>query len=253
MSDFFKFEMSQQKSIRYDGVSLYPGDLVHQPNPHMPLLDAIYTRRTSRSYAAEKVPADLFEWIIEGAMQAPTACNEQRWKIVYIDDKEIIKDLYLRGSASFLKNIQQCFILCYNNQTDNDEWLDHIQSGAAFINTFSLLSHSVGVGSCWVGHLPNKSELRRIFKIHSNYDPVALIAFGYYQSKTKMTPRKKEPSSIIFHNSFKNAHLNFNTERGVFLRKVMRYIYYKIPAFIRIHLKKYTTKYEKKFYYEKFD
>lgn len=248
-----EFSLEQQRSVPYDGRFLNPGALVSTPQPMMPLLDAIGTRRTSRSYAETPVPTDVFEWVVRHAMHSPTACNEQQWKIVLIDDEAIIKDLYLRGSASFLKNTRQCFLLCYNRQSDNREWLDHIQSGAAFISTFQLLAHTIGIGSCWIGHLPNKSELRRIFGIHRAYEPVALVSFGYYRSRVHLMPRKHTASRLIMRNEFSTDGLVFESIRRTFFRTIARWIYYKIPAVFRRKLKPHTTKFEKKFYYETFD
>jgi nitroreductase len=247
------FSLETERSVPYDGKFLNPGSLVNAPNPMMPLLDAIGTRRTSRSYAPELVPFDTFEWLIRHAMHSPTACNEQQWKVVLIDDPEIIADLHARGSASFLKNARQCFLVCYNRQSDNREWLDHIQSGAAFISNWQLLAHSIGIGSCWVGHLPNKSELRRLFHIHRAYEPVALVAFGYYRSRLHVMPRKHEVTHLIMRNRFSSEGLVFDSIRRTTFRTMARWIYYKIPAVLRRGLKSYTTRFEKKFYYEVFD
>lgn len=248
-----EFDLGSQAAVPWDGKFLRPGALVGAPNPRMALLDAIHTRRTSRSYADEPVDRGTFEWLVAQAMQAPTACNEQQWKLILIDDPAIIQDLHDRGSASFLKNVRQCFLVCYNRQSDNRQWLDHIQSGAAFIATFQLLAHSCGIGSCWVGHLPNKAELRRIFGIHRYYEPVALVTFGYYRDRVRLLPRKREASRIIFHNRFEPAGLVFENQRRTLFRTIARWGYYKMPAVFRRRLKPHLGKYEKKFYYETWD
>jgi nitroreductase len=247
------FNIESQSSVPFDGRFLKPGALVDRPRPDMPLLDAICTRRTARAYADRPVEPDRFAWLVSHAMHAPTACNEQQWKVIYIDDRRLIEDLYWRGSASFLKNARQCFLLCYNRQTDNREWLDHIQSGAAFISTFQLLAHSIGIGSCWIGHLPNKSELRRMFSIHRYYEPITLVSFGYYHSKVNILPRKHSALRIISHNRFTTDGLVFSSGRSMFLRTMARYAYYKFPPFIRKKLKPYVSRFEKKFYTEIYD
>ncbi len=247
------FDMDGQGSVPYDGRFMQPGALVDAPNPMMPLLDAINTRRTSRAYRPEPVDMETFEWLVGNAMHAPTACNEQQWKVIHIDDPAIIQDLIERGSASFLQNVKQCFLLCYNKESDNLEWQDHIQSGAAFITTFQLLAHSVGVGSCWIGHLPNKSEVRRMFNIHSFYEPIALVSFGYYRSKVNLLPRKQDVERVIMRNRFVSEGLVFKERRRTFFRTIARFGYYKIPVFIRRRLKDYVKRFEKKFYYENFD
>jgi albonoursin synthase len=252
-AELSEFSLESQHSIPFDGRFLQPGFLVEDPNPMMPLLDAIWTRRTSRSYNEKIIPPEVFEWLITQAMNAPTACNEQQWKIISIDDSEIISELYRRGTASFLENANQCFLVCYNHNTDNGEWLDHIQSGAAFVTLFQLVAHSMGIGSCWIGHLPNKSELRRLFKIHRSYDPVALVSYGYYKNKVRTLPRKHDVSHVIMKNRFFSDRLVIGPNRGTLFRTIGRYFYYKIPPFIRRKLRNYTKPYEKKFYYEEFD
>jgi nitroreductase len=251
--DLPDIDIETQSSVPFDGRFLRPGNLVGTPNPQMPLIDALCTRRTSRSYAETPVDDATFEWLVGHAMHAPSACNEQQWKVILIDDPAIIQEMYERGSASFLSRTRQCFLVCYNAQSDNREWLDHIQSGAAFISIFQLLAHSIGIGSCWIGHLPNKAEMKRLLRIHRHYEPVALVSFGYYRDKVRTMPRKRDAARIIQRNQFMSEGLVFNNSRRTLFRTVARYIYYKIPTPIRRKLKPYTTKFEKKIYYETFD
>lgn len=247
------YTFETQKSVLVENGFLRPGLLVDHPNPNMPLIDAIYTRRTSRAYSNTLVDRETFKWLVSVAMNAPTACNEQQWKIVHIENPDTINELYERGSAAFLKNVRQCFLICYNANNDNPYWYDYIQSGSAFAAFFQLLAHSVGIGSCWICHLPNKGELKRMFGIHRNYEPVCLISYGYYRGKTKVTPRKHEAARIIMEERFDSSDLHFASHRKRFLRLIGRFIYYKLPSIIRKKLRKYSIKHEKKFYYETYD
>ncbi|MDP6786455.1 MAG: nitroreductase family protein [Rhodospirillales bacterium] len=247
------FDLKNQPSVPFDGRFLSPGNLAESPNPRMSLLDAVHTRRTSRAYADRPVDRATLEWLVGNAMHAPTACNEQQWKIIQIDDADVIEDLYERGSAAFLQGVRQCVLVCYNRDSDNRAWADGVQSGAAFVTLFQLLAHSIGIGSCWICHLPNKSELRRLFDIHRAYEPVALVSYGYYRNKVKTHPRKHEPGRVIMESRFRAEGLVFSGTRRVLWRTIGRYLYYKIPPFLRRRLRPYTTPFEKKFYYETFD
>jgi nitroreductase len=242
--------LDNQASVPFDGTFLHPRALVDEPKPGMSLIDAILTRRTSRVYAEQPVPFELFERLIEAASHAPSACNEQRWKIIYIDDRAILDELYARGSAAFLKNVRQAFLLLYNRYTDNLKYQDHFQSGASFIATFSLLAHAVGVGSCWVCHLPNRGELRRFFQIDSHYDPIALVSFGYYKSKLKARPRKRPAGELISRNRFDFPVLQFSGAKNIPMRRLAMGVYYAIPPFLRKRLRRLSMPYEKKFYDE---
>jgi nitroreductase len=246
-------DVTTQTSVPVDDSFLRPGHLVDHPDPRMPLVDAVVTRRTVRSYAERPVERDTFLWLVSQAMNAPTACNEQQWKIILVEDPAVLADLSLRGSASFLGKARQCFIACYNRRTDNLEWQDHVQSGAAFITTFQLLAHSIGVGSCWIGHLPNKREIRRMFGIHPAYDPVALVTFGYYRDKVKVLPRKRDVEDVVMVDRFHAEGLHLKPPRRTLFRTAARWAYYQMPAVLRRRLKPYTGRFEKKFYYEVYD
>ena len=95
--------------------------------------------------------------------------------------------------------------------------------------------------------------MRRVFNIHSAYDPVALVSFGYYRDKVKIMPRKHDPLRIIMRNRFSREGLSFGSRQSILFRTVARYAYYKLPPFIRRRLKRFAVRYEKKFYYEIYD
>ena len=249
----FKKFANEQNSVPIEEGMIKPNILIENPNPDMSLQDAILTRRTVRAYESKPVPFDVFEEMIQFSMNSPTACNEQRWRILYLDKQELFDELYYRGSAAFVRKTKQAFVILYNNHSDNVEYKDHIQSAAAFINTFSLVAHSLGIGSCWVGHLPNKKELQRYFKIHKLYEPVALATFGYYRKKVKIKPRKKDAPNIIDKNTFQSKDLVFSKSKNVFIRRILRKVYYILPPAIRKKLRKKSLPFEKKFYNELYD
>ena len=249
----FKNIAEEQNSVPIENGMILPSALIKEPNPDMSLQDAILTRRTVRAYESRIVPFEVFEELIQISMNSPTACNEQRWRILYLDNPEVFEELYLRGSAAFIKKSKQAFIILYNNHTDNSEYKDHIQSAAAFINTFSLVAHTLGIGSCWVGHLPNKKELQRFFNVHKYYEPVALVTFGYYRKKVKIKPRKKEVQNIIDKNIFDDLDLVFSKSKNVFARRIFRKLYYLLPPLMRRELRSKSLPFEKKFYNELYD
>ena len=249
----FRNVAEEQNSVPIENGMILPSALIEDPKPDMSLQDAILTRRTVRAYATKIVPFEVFEELIQISMNSPTACNEQKWRILYLDSPKVFEELYLRGSAAFVRKSKQAFIILYNNHTDNSEYKDHIQSAAAFINTFSLVAHSLGIGSCWVGHLPNKRELQRYFKVHKYYEPVALVTFGYYRKKVKIKPRKKDVQNIIDKNIFDGLGLLFSKSKNVFVRRIFRRLYYIIPPFLRRLLRSKSLPFEKKFYNEMYD
>lgn len=52
--------------------------------------EAIHTRRSIRRYTSQPVPEDTIRELLEAAMFAPSAGNQQPWHFVVIDDREIL-------------------------------------------------------------------------------------------------------------------------------------------------------------------
>ncbi len=54
----------------------------------MEALDAIRTRRSVRKFIDKKIQKDMIDKLLEAAMNAPSAGNQQPWHFVVIDDKK---------------------------------------------------------------------------------------------------------------------------------------------------------------------
>lgn len=56
-------------------------------------LDAIYTRRSVRSYQAQSLDESTVRALLDAAVQAPTALLEQPWLFVVVQDRRILREL----------------------------------------------------------------------------------------------------------------------------------------------------------------
>lgn len=209
--------------------------------------DLISSRRTSRRYLPEKLPEDVYEQLISAAIQAPSACNRQAWKFIVVDDRGLLHWFFEQGGATFLDHIPQGILVLYCNRTDNAIYGDHLQSAAAAITLLQLKAYSMGIGSCWVCHLPPKREIRKKFKIPAYYDPVAFVTLGYCKRDPARRARKVDVRSTFTYNrfDFTDAPLPWCDWR-LFLRSAARRLYYVFPW--RKYLYPLAKKYEKKFY-----
>ena len=213
----------------------------------MDLLHAIKTRRSARTYGDEKVPAEIIVNILEQAAAAPSACNERGWKFILVENRDDLDRLYKSGGSSVLKSARQALVVCYKRETDNSEWHDNIQSAAAIIAYFQLLAHAMGIGSCWLCHLPPKRELSAYFSIPSSHTPVAVVAFGYYtKAYDEREKAEKVSGRILAMDRWDfDTRDEDNKKISFLLRKIFRSIYYKIP--FRGSLRGISGRYEKKF------
>jgi nitroreductase len=64
-------------------------------------LDAIYGRRSVRSFAARPLERSTIRALLDAAVQAPTAMHEQPWLFVVVQDPHVLKDLSDRVKATW--------------------------------------------------------------------------------------------------------------------------------------------------------
>lgn len=210
----------------------------------MDLDSAIKNRRSIRRYNDKDITISDIYKIIEAATWAPTACDSQDFLFIILDRSKI--DIILsRGGASFLKKVNKAVLVLYSNRTENLEYMDYVQSGAAAIQNLLLKAYSIGLGACWICNLPPKKYLRKILNIPRFYDPIALISIGYYDKEPKKKAREKPLEDLI---SFNNFNFQVNKDKvfiKILFKRIIRKLYFQF-SYIRF-LNKFAKKYEKKF------
>lgn len=203
-------------------------------------MNLLETRRSIRNYNSKIVKDNLINKIITSGMNAPTACNRQGYKFIIINDQVIMGEIIKMGSASFLKNVSQSILVLYERRTNNREYNDNIQSGAAVIQNMLLEATSLNIGSCWVCNLPRKRVLKKMLLIPNEYDIIGLVTLGHYDQSAKKVEKKYELEDVISYNLFESKINRINKFTFVFHN-----IYKFIPKTKLI--KKIANKYEKKF------
>ncbi len=68
----------------------------------MNLNQAIYSRRSARDFAAESVDELTLRRLIDCAIQAPSAVNEQPWSFTVIQDKSLLKRISTEAKVHML-------------------------------------------------------------------------------------------------------------------------------------------------------
>jgi nitroreductase len=63
------------------------------PETDMSVMDAIYMRHAVRDYASQAVEKDTVRALLDAAVHAPSAVDEEPWAFVVLQDKSILKRL----------------------------------------------------------------------------------------------------------------------------------------------------------------
>lgn len=212
----------------------------------MQLYEAIQTRRSIRRFSNKKIETEILEKILNAGCHAPTHCNTQAWKFIFIDDPTITNKIFEAGGSPVIKNAPYGIVTLYNTaSSDNIEYQDWIQSGSAAIQNMLLTIHDLGLGGCWICHLPRKKTLKKILNIQKPYSPIGYLAFGYPQDNPSPMPRKYPLSEIYAVNQFHWSRSNIPS--NVYIIRFAKKIYFYLPSFFKKWLRPFTDKFVKKF------
>lgn len=214
----------------------------------MDLDKAIKDRQSIRNFIDRSIEKEKIEKIIEAGTMAPSACDIQGWRFIVINNEKLKEKIVDAGGAHFIKKAPIGILILYDNRTDNVEYQDYIQSASAAIQNMLLTAHSLGLGCCWVCHLPTKKQIRNLLKIPWNYDPIAYIAIGYYKKEPRRRPRRHKTNKLIAYNVFDfNEKTPSKIELKSRIKRVLRSTYLRLPSPIKKILKPLERKVEVKF------
>ena len=149
----------------------------------MNVREAIYKRRSIRSFQEKEVDEQIIKSLLEDAMAVPSACNKQPWEFYVIKNKE--KQDQIKSKIMYSKfNSPVMIIVAANNEISltkdsNDFW---IQDCSAAVENILLSAVSFGLGTCWCGLYPVEKRAQRvkeILELSDNIIPMAIIHIGY--------------------------------------------------------------------------
>lgn len=161
----------------------------------MDVIDTINTRRSIRRFLDLPVEWDNVVAILEAGRMAPSSGNIQNWKFILITDPEqrmsvaeACLEQYWVATAPLL-----IVVVAEPHQAelyygDRGKHLYTTQNCAAAITNMLLVTHELGLGSCWVGAFED-DMLMRAANIPEGIIPQAVLPIGYPDEKPVEVPR----------------------------------------------------------------
>ncbi len=182
----------------------------------MELVEAIKSRRSIRRFEDKPVPGEILRELIDTAVWAPSASNEQPWGFVVVEDREYMRALSEMAKSDLLSVMNQTPELGrYRTLMENpdfnifhnapvlvviygrrDRGLSRYDCSIVAQNLM-LLAWEEGLGTCWIGFAQkvcDSSEFREMHNVPEDYETVAPIVLGYPRfTSQKPVPRKEFP------------------------------------------------------------
>jgi nitroreductase len=180
-------------------------------------IKAIKNRRAIRKYKAEQITDAELQEILDCAIYAPNAMNQQKWHFTVIQSKsmldkmvEIIKENITNSGNDFLKQRAGIpdYHTFYNAPTvimisayETAPWV-HVDCGLAAEN-ITLSAESQNIGSCVIASsgmlfVSEKGNgLRKELGIPDGYVHVCSVALGYKDENPAAPPRDKDVINYV--------------------------------------------------------
>jgi len=145
-------------------------------------MKALLTRRSIRIFRSDPIEPEAIRSILEAAMHAPSAGNQQPWRFVLIQDRAALQSIAIEHPyASAVESCPMAVLVCAATRDlpHPDFWA--VDCAAATENLM-LAAHMLGLGSVWVGLYPKRDRmaiLSRLVNLPDDVEPFALIPLGH--------------------------------------------------------------------------
>lgn len=155
-------------------------------------------RKSVRHYQDKEVSDELIEKLLESAMQAPSARNQQPWEFAVVRNRELLDKLStISTGASPLKRSPIGILTFMRKEIGAPQMAP--QDMAAATQNILLEATLQGLGAVWIGVYPLEERIEKVYEIIKYKDhltPFSLIAIGYPLEESHVTQLRYDPSRI---------------------------------------------------------
>lgn len=187
-----------------------------------PILQSLYARKSVRAFEDRPIPEELKQQILEAAVQAPTAGNQQLYTILDITDPLLKQALSITcDHQPFIAKAPMVLIFC----ADCKKWLDAyreagctprapgagdlllaVTDAAIAAQNAVVAAESLGIGSCYIGDVMENCERQReLLHLPDYVFPAAMLVFGWptRQQRERPKPARCPMEQIVHTNAYR--------------------------------------------------
>jgi nitroreductase len=188
----------------------------------MELMEAIFQRRAVRSYTDQPVSKTTIMELLQAAIQAPSAVNQQPWAFAVIRGRKRLDEYSERAKQHMLAALPQSLALHRrSDQLTNTNYHVFHHAGTVIViygkpaqfaanedccmaaQNLLLAAHGMGLGTCPIGFVRPWLDLPAIkseMGVPGNYSAIMPIVVGWPAGKTAPTSRT-EPEIVAWQES----------------------------------------------------
>ena len=157
--------------------------------------DIIRKRTAVRKFSDRNVEQDKLDKILEAGRLAPTAKNNQPFKIYVVSSEEGIMKIDKASRCRY--DAKTVLIICGNIEEayHKGDYSTYEMDSSIVATHMMLEATNVGVDNIWI-ELFDENILREEFNIPSEYIPVCLLPLGYKTDDCPVNPMHEKRKNI---------------------------------------------------------
>lgn len=157
-------------------------------------MSLLLKRKSIRNYTSKEISDEVLKKLLISAMQAPSACNQQPWEFVVIDDHELLLKLSKTSKGAWmLENVQKAIAVVLI-PTEKAPTMAP-QDCAAATQNILLEATNNGLGACWIGIYSKQDRedyVNQLLQVKDGKTVFSLISLGYPNKQEEITIRFDE-------------------------------------------------------------
>lgn len=191
------------------------------------VIQQLKERKSVRVFTDREITSEEVSVILEAAVNAPTAGNQQLYTIINVTDTKLKEQLAKScDDQPFIAKAPLVLVFCadcrkwYNTFLNygceprkpgvGDLMLAVSDTNIAAQNAV-VAAHSLGIGSCYIGDIMENAEIQReLLSLPSYVFPAAMVVFGY--PTESQLERPKPPRSEMRHVVHENGYRDMDAE-----------------------------------------
>jgi nitroreductase len=188
-------------------------------NGTVEVMDAIFHRRAVRSYAARDVSENSVNRLLQAAVQAPSAMNQQPWGFAVIHGRNRLREYSERAKLHLVATYPPTFELHSRSELYENPSYDLFHGANTLIVIFAvpgrlhpnedcclaaenlmLAAYGLGLGTCPIGFARpwfDLLETKRELGVPEHYHAVFPVVVGYPAGLTENSGRE-EPNVVCW-------------------------------------------------------
>lgn len=186
------------------------------------VIKQLYERKSVRVFTDQEISAEDKTHILESAVQAPTAGNQQMYTILDITDQELKDKLAVScDNQPFIAQAKLVLVFC----ADYQKWYDAFETAgceprkpglgdimlavtdtAIAAQNAVVAAQSLGIGSCYIGDIMENCEIHReMLNLPKYVMPAAMLVFGYPtdQQINRRKPERVAMKHVVHENGYR--------------------------------------------------